>query len=304
MQKVLPGTSREVLAFIVTHWQGLLRISAVPILIYVVAMWLQFRMVAGLYRQLAVMAQGQVDPAFWNSYLQNTGLMMICNMLGILSLGVLFTMIVRYHRWGEVNWLPLTGPVLKATFMTAMYGFGMMIVSILAYFVVALAILIPISIIVGLSNSAALAIILTPPAIIAIVAFLYWFMFRFFVGLPGVALGSTPDFFRDIWPLARGESWGVPLRMIVATLVVYVPLIIIAVVAFMAFAGNPENADIMQRLESSEAATFLLLADFMEGLSTFAVVPVLIFTPLIWFATLLLATAFQRFRARQEQRSA
>jgi hypothetical protein len=190
---------------------------------------------------------------------------------------------------------------IGAGLMTLVYGLGIGALTFVAYFGAVLAfalVMIVLSFILG--GNEAVAMVLVFLGIAGIVAGLYWFMFRFMVGLPGVALGHSPDFFKDMWPLAKGESWGVPLRMLLASLVAYVPMILILLVFGGTLFSDYINILTQQTANDNPAEVFPALADFMEGMAPLMVPMMLVFAPFMWFMTLLLAIAFQRFRARGE----
>jgi hypothetical protein len=55
---------------------------------------------------------------------------------------------------------------------------------------------------------------------------------RFLIGFPGIAQGGTPRPMRDLWPLAKGATFGLTWRAI-ALFAVFVVVSIILLVAFM-----------------------------------------------------------------------
>ncbi len=232
MSKVLPGASREALSFISGHWPGLLKMSIIPIAVYMLVSYAQLHMMAGLYRAMGTMISGNtINPEFWGIYMRTMGIGMLGGILALCLMGVLFVQVVRYRKSGMANWVLTDAAGVKAGLLTLVYAIGIVMLTGLVYFGAALALGV-VSAIVGAlmaatgSASAVGAVLglLIILGALAVLAFLYWFAFRFFVGLPGVALGHAPDFFKDMWPLSKGESWGVPLRMILATVIIYVPL--------------------------------------------------------------------------------
>lgn len=303
MPKVIPGASREALNFIGLHWQSLLKMSVVPIAIYLLGAVFQYRAISGFYRTLGPMMQGgQIDPAFWGAYTRGMSLAMLTGFIGIIALVWLFVAIIRFHRNGEAPWLILDGAGAKACLLTFLYGLGIMLLTLLAYLAAVIALVVPLAILAAIGGAGSEAggiilAILMIPAVFGIFLFLYWFIFRFLVGLPGVALGHSPDFFRDLWSLSKGESWAVPLRMFFATLIAYVPITIFFFVflwpTFGALFTRPE-------LESNPAEMFAVLADMMDRMVPFTAAMMLVFVPFLWFSTLLLAIAFQRFLAKQK----
>lgn len=297
--KVLPGASREALGFLLAHWRDLAKVSAIPILVYLVQTYWQLNVMAGFYRNMAGMMDGQtIDPAFFASYMRNMGLIMLASLVGFCLLGTMFVQIIRFQRKGNAQWLLTDVAGLKAAGMTLVYGLGISMLTMLVYLGAILGFALAVGLLAALlGNSGAVVVaIIFVVGVFAILAGLYWFMFRFFVGLPGVALGSSPDFFRDMWPLSKGESWGVPLRMLLATLVAYVPITIVMLLFFADTYRDLFAA--MATGEDNPALMFPLLADMMERMAPFTVVSMLLFLPFMWFFTLLLGVAFQRFRSR------
>ena len=305
--KVLPGASREALAFIAMHWKNLLKMSVLPFAVYLAVAVFQLRNMGNLYRNMGSMTDAQsLNPNFMGEYMRGMGVSMIGSLLAFGLLGLLFAQIIRFHKTGEAKWLMTDKAGIAAGLMTLVYGIGISMLTMLVYFgsILGFGIL---AVIFGLifgallgSNAIAgvLAAIIGITGIFAILAGLYWFMFRFMVGLPGVALGSSPDFFKDMWPLSKGESWGLPLRMILATLIAYVPMLFVLAI----FAG-PSFMDMITNVSKLEntndpAAMFPIMADLMDQMLPATVAMMVVYVPFMWFMTLLLGIAFQRFRGR------
>jgi hypothetical protein len=306
-EKVLPGSSREALGFIKAHWQSLLKMSLLPYVAYLVVTVLQLRSMSSLYRTLGTMTNGQdINPNFMGAYMQGMALSMLGSLLAMCLFGLLFAQIIRFHRSGVASWLMTDGAGIKAGLMTLVYGIGITMLTLLAYLGGVLAFAL-VAVVLGLifsailGSSAAAGVVMAVLVILGIVSLLAglcWFMCRFLVGLPGVALGSSPDFFKDMWPLSRGESWGLPLRLLLATLIAYVPIIAV----FALFMG-PQWLEMMEKLTLPEnannpAVTFPLMADMLDHMLPATATMMVLYMPFMWFMSLLLAIAFQRFRAR------
>ena len=137
--------------------------------------------------------------------------------------------------------------------------------------------------------------------VLAVLSFLYWFMFRFMVGLPGVALGHTPDFFKDLWPLSKGETWGLPLRVIVSTIIIYIPILIFMGLALMPTIKTMIANPVFEQTNNDPTVMFPIIADMMDSMSYVILASTIFMVPFMWYITLLLAIAFQRFRERQSQ---
>jgi hypothetical protein len=305
--KVLPGSSRVTLAFIVSHWRDLAKMSLIPLVIYLIGSVLQIKAMSGLYREMgSMMTGGQVSPEFMNTYLRSMATSMLFSILGMVALGLLFVEIVRYRKSGNAPWIALDGASLKAALMTIVYALGMMMLTMAAYMGVVIAFMIVAGILGAIMGAATggegtafiiFMVLIVGVTFVVILGFLYWFMFRFLVGLPGVALGHSPDFFKDIWPLAKGEGFGLPSRVMLATLVFYLPFMVIlgagiifGIASFPVEVFNQNNPDKM----------FPAIADLMDGMIYILPISMALFMPFMWFVSLLLAEAFDRFRVRNE----
>ena len=163
----------------------------------------------------------------------------------------------------------------------------MVMLTMLGYFGAAIVFAIVMAIAGAIFGSGVVIVLLMAIGILGLVIGLYWFLFRFLVGLPGVALGHSPDFFKDVWPLARGEGFGLPLRILLATLIAYVPMVLIVVIfggsAFMEFVAALGQ----QQGNDDPSAIFPVMADLMDRMIPISVASTLMFTPVMWFMTLL-----------------
>ncbi len=182
--------------------------------------------------------------------------------------------------------------------MTAVYALGVGALSLVAYFslLIALALVaVPLGIVAGESGGGAVAAIVVGLGIPAIVLGLTWFFCRFAVGLPGVALGASPDFFKDMWALAKGNSWGLPLRMVVTQVVaalVFLPI-------YGAVIWGSLTPDLIAKIQSgSEDAGLFMMAAIYDKMIVLSLVGTLIQVPFVWFVSLLFAEAFRRFSGR------
>jgi hypothetical protein len=307
MQKVLPGASREAIGFITSHWKELVKMSAIPALVYIALSYIQLSGMSSLYRNMASMFDGQtVDPGFFSAYMRFMGVNMVFALLGGALMTSLFVQLIRFQKFGQSQWLLSDKAGWKATGMVFVYALGIMMLTMVAYVVVVLGAMI-VAMILGallvlVAGTTAAGVVGSLIAIVAafgFLSFLLWFMFRFLVGLPGVALGSSPDFFKDMWTLSKGESWGLPLRVLLASLVFYIPLALIMALALVPMFQELINNPAFQPGNDNPAIVFPLMADMMDRMKPFIVVLMLIYMPFIWFVSLLLGTAFQRFRGRQ-----
>jgi hypothetical protein len=308
--KVLPGASREALSFLIANWQSLLKMSIIPFAAYALLTLFQVSMLGDLYRQMADMnVNGQLNPAFFATYMRGMALSSLGSLAASMLLGALFVQIIRFQKTGEADWLIRDKAGWMAGVMTYLYGLGMVMLTVVAYFVVALGGMIVAMVLGGLGyfllgDGVAGAIMLTLFMVaffVGFLTFLYWFMFRFLVGLPGVALGHSPDFFRDIWPLAKGEGFGLPVRMLFATAVAYVPIAVVAIAFGYLLLGDGFGNLILQLSNDDSGIAFRALADLVDNMGWLFAMTAMLFMPFMWFATLLLGTAFQRFRAKTAQ---
>lgn len=303
-EKVLPGSSREALSFIAAHWRELLKMSVLPFGIYAATAAFQLHSMAEVYRNLGEMLPGSNPGAdFMAAYMRNMALSMVVSLLGACLFGMLFVQIVRFHKTGVSGWFLHDKAGITAGLMTIVYGIGISLLTLVAYVAGIFVIMIPMAILGAIfgNGTAGGAIIafFAVCAVLALVAGLCWFMCRFIVGLPGVAQGSSPDFFKDMWPLARGESWGVPLRMMLATVTADV-LILPILAVFVAPAWLHMMASLPEQNSDNGAAIFPLMADMMDQMVPATAVAMIVSVPFVWFTSLLLTIAFQRFRAREQ----
>jgi hypothetical protein len=304
--KVLPGASREALGFIAVHWKSLLKMSIIPFLAYLIVSIIQIKSAGAMYRAMGNAGATGMSPDFMSAYTRSMGVSLFGSLVAFSLLGLLFAQIIRFQKTGVADWLMTDKAGIVAGLMTLVYGIGITMLTLLVYLgcVFGFGIL---AVIVGLvfgavfgGNAVAgvLAALLGFVGILALLAGLYWFMFRFMVGLPGVALGSSPDFFKDMWPLSKGESWGLPLRMILASLVAYVPMLV--VLGIFAWPAIVDMVSKMPQPGSAEnpAVMFPVMADLMDRMLPATVAMMAVYIPFMWFMTLLLGIAFQRFRGR------
>jgi hypothetical protein len=307
MQKVIPGASREAFGFLTANWQALARMSLLPFVAYALVSFWQISTMADLYRKMGSMADPQnFDPGFFGTYMRNTALTMLGSLIAMALLGILFVQIIRFQRGEPAGWYPSDSKAIKAGLLTLAYGFGIMMLTLLAYIVAVFAFAIVAAIfgaiafaILGEAAGGAIVAVIVGVGVVVLVAALYWFGGRFMVGLPGVALGHSPDFFRDMWPLAKGEGFAVPLRILLATLLLYIPMIVV-----MALFGGSQVFEIFSTAATQGDNPQLMfghLADMMEAMRPAMIVLMIIYMPFMWFMTLLLGVAFQRFRAKQTQ---
>lgn len=307
MEKVLPGTWHAVLGFIRERWADLLQVTLLPVAVVVALAVAQYLAMQPLLSSIFdMLAGGQINPQIAGRLMQLYGILALAGLLVMLVFVWLYVRIVRLYAFGENNWVGLNGTIIKATLMTTIYGIGIYLLTVVAYVAAAIAAIIPTAIVAALAASAsdsgwvaALMAILAVPLIAALPAFLAWFLCRFMVGLPAVALGRSPDFFREMWALSKGESWGVPLRLLFGTLVY-----LVIAIPVMALAMWPMISDFTELARTAESGRFPPEAfqRIMSGMVPAQIVMGLVQIPWMWFSALLFAEAYRRFTARQVTR--
>ena len=307
MEKVLPGTSHAVLAFIRQRWADLLQVTLLPVAIVVALGVAQYFAMQPLFSSVFdMLASGQINPQMVGRLMQFYGFLALAGLLAMLVFVWLYVRIVRLYAFGENDWVGINGTVIKATLMTLVYGIGIYLLTVVAYVATVIAAMIPIGIIGALAASAgdsgwvaALMAIVAVPLVAALPAFLAWFLCRFMVGLPAVALGGSPDFFREMWALSKGESWGVPVRLLFGMLI----LLVIAI-PFIALAMWPMISDISELAKTAEGGrpTPEMFKTMMSRMVPVQIVLVIVQIPLTWYSVLIFAEAYRRFTARQVER--
>ncbi len=303
MEKVLPGTSHAVLAFIRQRWADLLQVSLLPVAIVAVVAVVQFMSIKSLFATLlGVQDLAQIGPQVFGRLMQFYGFLALAGLISLLVFVWLYVRIVRLYALDENYWVGLNGPVIKATLMTTIYGIGIYLLTAVAYVAAAIAVMIAMAILGALAASAsdsgwvaALMAILTVPLFAALPVFLIWFLCRFMVGLPAVALGRSPDFFREMWALSKGESWGVPMRLLFGTLV-----FLVIAIPVMGLAMWPMISDISGLARTAESGRIPLetIQKIVNRMVPAQIAMGLVQMPLIWYSVLLFAEAYRRFTAR------
>ncbi len=300
MTKVLPGSSRAAFDFVLKHWQGLLNISIVPLAIMMVVAWVQLKNMGTMFEFIAMQEKlgDKMDWAAMQPFMANLSKFYAYGLLSMVVMLWLFVRVVRFWKTGHGSTFGVTQGEIGSTFLTLIYSIGMMLLTMLVYIGGVLALLIVGGIGGAMFGNSALGVMGgIALAVLAIAALLglFLFMYRFLVGLPGVAMGEVPGFFSDIWPLAKGESWGVPLRMLLWSLVAAIPLGILAV-AFT----FPLMTDIQAQLVAQDKPEMTpeMISRLMQIMGPFQIINLIVQMPLIWFFTALLSEAHYRFRAK------
>ena len=300
MTKVLPGSSRAAFDFVFKQWRGLLNISIVPMAIILVIAWFQLRSMSTMLEFIALQAKlgDKMDMEHLGPLMANMSKFYAIGLLSLVVMVWLFVRVVRFWKTGQGEAFGLTKGEIGSTFLTLLYGIGIVMLSMLAYIAAVFALVIVGGIggaILGDSALGAVGGVALALMGIAAVLGLLLFIYRFLVGLPGVAMGEVPGFFSDIWPLAKDESWGVPSRMILWSIVAAIPIFILAL-AFSVPLLNDIQAQLMAQ-EKPEMSSEMF-SRVMRTMVPMQIINLIIQMPMIWFFTILLSEAHYRFRAK------
>jgi hypothetical protein len=305
MTAILSGSSRTVLGYIRTHWLELIQVSMAPFIAIIVILAAEFWMFGEFFSAiLAMVEKGQgsdpFNPDVWKFY---PDLMRYhaSSLLLQLAVGVVstwqFVRITRLYLRNEVAWVGLNQPVIIATLMTMLYGIGIAMLSFLVLIAGVLVGAIPFALVVAGSNADAGSILVIVGLVIALIVLFLWFVCRFAVGLPAVAMGETPDFFKDLWGISKGESWGYPLRLLGAMAIMMVVLLPISLIYAFFVLGKmwmDLTADADLKTVSPE-----LLRDLLDNILWGQILWGAIMQPAAWFFALLTVECYRRFKAKR-----
>jgi multisubunit Na+/H+ antiporter MnhG subunit len=188
--------------------------------------------------------------------------------------------------------------------MTAIYSLGILLLTFAVFFVAFIAFTIFVVIIAGIMTAtgavdstvmSVLGALLSIVGMFAMMAFIFWFGARFAVGLPAVALGKTPDFFKEMWRLSRGETWGLPLRFLglyAIMLIVLIPLM--AIFGYRIFTQIANAGGTLPEAEFMRLMFFGMFNDFLWITPVFTILGAIF----AWLGTLLITEAYLRFMKR------
>lgn len=300
MAKVLPGSSRESFTFIMSHWRGLLNVSILPLVLIAILTWLQLGGMGPMFE--AYIAEFSKPNAPLDAALSAELTLALPRYyaLGLLILIITawkYVRIVQFWRRGQGEILAIAPGEVQATARTIFYGIGMLALTALLYVALTIvAMIIGYVALKGLSASAgqAVAMIIGIAEILLLGVFLY----RFLVGLPGVALGERPNLFHDIWPLARDENWGLPMRQLFWFVVGLIPVFIVSGVFYV-----PLLQDVIAQIEGNATARLStdLMARIVTSMGTMQFINLILQIPVMWFGIILSGVAHFRFRAKLVQ---
>lgn len=279
MTNVLRGSSRQAWAFMRENWLGLTKLSLVPVLFLLASIW------------LTVHSPPTPADAIANGLIGLVAFLISC---------WLFALIVRFTQTRTATWLGQDWQSTKAILMTIVYATGVFAVVLLAGLAISLSAVVATSALLDYSQShdlqGSLALLGIGFGLIQL-GVQYWLLLRLLPGLPAVSLGSYPHVLYDFWPLARGESWGLPLRLFLPWLVATILMLAILYPALVAI-----TIPGMLSGSSGWTTALLMTAESSGWLPYFAAALIILLVPLFWFFTLLLTTAYHRFSQRQQQR--
>lgn len=305
MSKVLPGTSRAVFSFIGRHWADLVQVSLAPLAVLLAAAAAQMIVLRQLFAGiLAIQSNRLDDPTAFDGLMRPYGFMMLAGLVTMVVFVWLYVRIVRLYALGENFWLGFGAPAIKATAMTAIYGIGIYALTMLAYLAVVLAAVLVgvvaaglgMMLISGTEQAGLMVAMVMIPGLFAILAFMVWFFCRFAVGLPGVALGRSPDFFGgEMWRLSAGESWGLPLRLMLS----YVVLLLVLTPIFVVLMWPHMAAAIAAIKDSPDGHPLpAVVVSILDGMLPAQVAAMAVQLPWLWFGALLCAETYRRLMTK------
>lgn len=298
MASILSGSSRMALRYMRTHWLELIQINLLPFVAIMAILATEFAMFGALLSSiLAMVEQEQVDSSIYLDVLKFQGMSLLFTLgIGFISAWQ-FVRVTRLYLRAELAWIGLDMPVLIATLMTMLYALGIALISSLAFVASVFVVAIPVALIAAVSDAhPAWGVSAVPLMLAAMVGFV-WFACRLAIGLPAVALGETPDFFKDLWGISKGETWGYPLRLLAAMAVLFAVLIPVAVLyGFFVFGKVWMDLTAEPGLDSISPEFLrslfdnLLWGQFLWGA---------IMQPVTWYFALLTAECYRRLKTRR-----
>ena len=224
--KVIPGTSRTALRFVVENWQELFIVSIVPLILFICIMGLL------MYRMMGMLEFfGDLDPKspqfpaeFMSQYMHMLPWSLGLGLLLGLCMAWLYVRMTRFWKSGHASLLVSDKGEFSAAAYTLAYAIGIGILTSFAYIVVMIVAFLTGALVVGLAHLVPIFYVLLVPLFATVYFSLIWFSTRFHLAMPQVALGETPNLLPDVWNLSKGESFAVPLRVLLAMLVISIPV--------------------------------------------------------------------------------
>ena len=308
--KVLGGSLRKTFAFFFAEWRSLLGVCLAPLVASIVLAVAQMAMFRYFFeKMMGTMLPGEfnpeaLNPVMFNAMIQLQAFSIVSQIITLLVTAYLLVRIVRLYMYGERGVFDFSKPVITASLMTALYSLGIIVLTMVVFVVAFFLVMILVMIIVGMaalgpSNSLGeilLLVLLMSGGGTAVSLFVLWFGARFAVGLPAVALGKAPDFFTEMWRLSRGESWGVPLRLV--ALYVLMWIVLLPVVAFLAYRMFSQISALDIRGTPGEEAGRLMMESMLSGFTWCMPVFTIVSTIFAALGAVLLTEAYLRFMKR------
>lgn len=291
---MLKGSVRQVLSFIAGYWMPLLQLSIVPMAVVAFLNFITTYVMRDFFvAMLTINSRPPPGTEFTQAMMRFQLYNFFASMVTGLALTWLFVRLVRYYVLGELSWVAFGPGGAKPIFLTFLYGLGILLLTFAAYVAGIIVVSMPIALIM-VATGAHGAAPLFALGVIALLVFLPWFFCRFAVGLPAVALGQSPDFFKGIWPLARFRSWGLPLRFVAAQIVYFIALVPVYGLIFW----NLYDPEMLAGVNSGGRPPAEFMVRLYDAMAISLPVRIIIEIPVWWFFSLLLAEAYRRFSGR------
>lgn len=298
MAAILSGSSRTAVRYMRTHWLELSQTNMLPFLAIMAILATEFAMFGNLLTNiLAMVEEEQVANSLYLDVLKFQGLSLLFTLgIGFISAWQ-FVRIIRLYLRAELNWIGLNKPVIIATLMTMLYALGIALISSLAFIAGVFVIAVPIALIAAVGDAHPAWGMMAVPLMFAAMAGVVWFACRFAIGLPAVAMDETPDFFKDLWGISKGETWGYPLRLLGAMVVLFIVLIPVSI-TYGFFVFGKIWVDLTAEPGPSALSPELLRSLF-DNLLVGQLLWGAIMQPVTWYFALLTAECYRRFKARR-----
>jgi hypothetical protein len=298
MGTILSGSSHTALRFMREHWADLIQVSLLPFLGVATMLIVQLIMFRDMFSDLfPLIDDGKFEGQAFQTIMNMQAGSFFLTLATALFSAWQFVRITRLYLLGEKPWIGLEKPEVAATLMTMLYLIGIYLLTLVVYIAALVVLAIPVIILAiamgsGDSPSTSVAVLIAV-LIPLFLAFMIWFACRFAVGLPAVALGKTPDFFKEMWGLSKGASWGFALRIILASLVAVLIMALAMAISALIFIR-----DIWVELFTQPEPPIppaQILRDLFDRLLPSQVIWALVQQPFIWFFVLLTVEAYRRF---------
>jgi hypothetical protein len=287
MNTNLRGTLRAALRVSLQHWRGLTAVSALPFfvasIVSTIQLW-QMRdiYVAGLVANLTPTPATQANV---QDLVEGHGFLFLGFFIfTALIMAWHFTRIVHFWKSGKAETFRIMPGELHETAAIVVYALFVGLALFATYFLAVVIVVLAAQAlsILGVSVGAIELIdgLVSLAALLALVAV----AMRFLIGFPGIAQGGTPRPMRDLWPLAKGATFGLTWRAIVLLLgfvIVSIVLLVTFMLPFLAGSGseivNPKTYEIGPEAAQAIAAVLapaqvvgqLIRAVFLVFFTTF-----------------------------------